>query len=148
MGEVTRQAAEFAPFTAAEGRRIKVETETGGLCVDADAEALGLAVRNLIDNTLKYSPGREAVWVKCELRKERVAIMVRDEGIGIHEGERRKIFAKFVRGSAAEKANATGTGLGLAMVEHIAEAHGGEIHVESEPGKGSVFTLLLPARKS
>jgi len=76
--------------------------------------------------------------------RERVAIRVRDEGLGIPAAERRAIFRKFVRGSAAASANVKGSGVGLAMVRHIVAAHGGEITVASEPGQGSTFTILLP----
>ncbi len=138
-------AAEFEPFLSAEGRRIEVSVSTDGQWVEADPEALSLALRNLIDNALKYSPGRPAVWVDCAGSGEHVAIRVRDEGIGIGAGEQRAIFRKFVRGSGAQQVNAKGTGVGLAMVQHIVRAHGGEIQLESEPGKGSTFTVLLPA---
>ena len=73
-----------------------------------------------------------------------LAIYVRDEGTGIPGGEQAQIFNKFYRGSEAKARGVKGTGLGLAMVRHIVEGHGGEIRVESEPGRGSTFTLILP----
>jgi signal transduction histidine kinase len=145
---VERVAAEFEPFVSAAGRSIEVSAPGNGQRVEADPEALALALRNLIDNALKYSPGRPAVWVECAGDGPRVAIRVRDEGLGISPGERRAIFRKFVRGSAAGKVHAKGTGVGLAMVQRIVRAHGGEIQLESEPGRGSTFTVLLPAVKS
>jgi signal transduction histidine kinase len=71
-------------------------------------------------------------------------ISVVDRGVGIPPSEHRSIFGKFVRGRGAIDANITGTGVGLAIVQRIVSAHGGEVRVESEPGQGSTFTLLLP----
>ena len=74
-----------------------------------------------------------------------VAIRVRDEGPGIARSERKAIFRKFVRGTAAAAANVRGSGLGLAMVRHIVTAHRGAVTLASQPGQGSTFTILLPA---
>jgi len=72
---------------------------------------------------------------------------VRDRGLGLAAGEQQQIFKKFVRVASARTAGVKGTGLGLAMVRHIVAAHGGEVHVESQPGGGSTFTVLLPIEK-
>ena len=142
---VERVAAEFTPQIAASGRHIELHA-AGGVCpIDADPEALSVALRNLVDNALKYSPGCPTVWVEWGQEKQRVAIRVRDRGVGIPVSERRAIFRKFFRGTAAAVANVKGSGVGLAMVRHIVAAHGGEISVVSEPGEGSTFTILLPA---
>ena len=77
-----------------------------------------------------------------------IAIRVRDQGLGIPRGEHTEIFRKFVRGAAAKAENIKGTGIGLAMVDHIVKAHGGEVRLQSEPGAGSAFTLLLPCHGS
>ena len=115
--------------------------------VQADREALARALWNLLDNAVKYSPQNKTVWVKAACENGRVAISVSDKGLGIAPHERKKIFKKFVRAASAEAAGAKGTGLGLTMVEHIVAAHGGQMHVESEPGVGSTFTILLPSAK-
>jgi len=73
-----------------------------------------------------------------------LAIRVRDRGIGIPAPEQQDILRKFVRGTAAVAAGVKGTGIGLAMVKHLVDAHGGTLRLESEPGKGSTFTILLP----
>jgi signal transduction histidine kinase len=73
----------------------------------------------------------------------RAEISVKDSGLGIPRNEHRDIFRKFVRGAAAKAHAIKGTGVGLAMVKHIVECHGGEIHLESEPGAGSTFTIVL-----
>ena len=85
------------------------------------------------------------MWVEWGEEAGYVAIRVRDRGPGIADWERKAIFRKFVRGSAAAAANVKGSGVGLAMVRHIVAAHRGEIRVASEPGRGSTFTMLLPA---
>jgi len=141
---IEQVVAEFAPA----GRRIEVAGGRNGASIEADPEALSVALRNLIENAIKYSPDRPAVWVEWSRQGERLAIRVRDEGIGIPAAERKLIFEKFARGSGAAAANVRGTGVGLAMVRHIVAAHGGEIQLESEPGKGSTFTVLLPAGKA
>ncbi|MBV8902930.1 MAG: sensor histidine kinase, partial [Acidobacteriia bacterium] len=102
-------------------------------------------LRNLVDNAIKYSPGRPAVWLEWGMENGCVAIRVRDDGLGISRSERKAIFRRFVRGSAASAGNVKGSGLGLAMVRHIVSAHGGEILVASQPGQGSTFTMLLPS---
>jgi signal transduction histidine kinase len=112
--------------------------------IRADAEALGRAVWNLLDNAVKYSPDRTTVWVNVSQHDGRVAIAVRDEGVGIAPAQRDAIFKKFVRGTSSDGHAVKGTGIGLAMVKHIVEAHGGAIHVESEVGRGSTFAILLP----
>jgi two-component system sensor histidine kinase SenX3 len=109
---------------------------------------MAVALRNLIDNALKYSPLCPTVWVGWGVTGERVAIHVRDRGAGIAKSEHRAIFGKFVRGSAAAAANVKGSGLGLAMVRHIVAAHGGEITVASRLGEGSTFTIFLPAAEA
>jgi two-component system sensor histidine kinase SenX3 len=75
-------------------------------------------------------------------------IRVRDHGMGIPREVQKEIFRNFVRGADAKARNIQGTGIGLAMVDHIVKAHGGEIQVQSEPGTGSTFTLLLPSHES
>jgi signal transduction histidine kinase len=94
---------------------------------------------------MKYSPQEPVVWVDWSMKEGQIAIRVRDQGAGITDAERKAIFRKFVRGSAAASGNVRGSGVGLAMVRHIVDAHHGEIKVTSEPGSGSTFTVLLPA---
>ena len=113
--------------------------------VQADREALSRAIWNLLDNAVKYSPDCRTVWVELECDPQRVAIGVRDHGLGIPVHEQREIFEKFVRGADSKARRIKGTGIGLAMVRHIVQAHGGEILLVSQPGEGSRFTVSLPA---
>jgi len=115
--------------------------------VKVDREALARALWNLLDNAVKYSPQNKAVWAKATCENGWVAISVSDKGIGIAPNDQRRIFKKFVRATSAEAGGARGTGLGLTMVEHIVAAHGGQVHLDSEPGIGSTFTIVLPIAK-
>ena len=143
-GEFAEHAA--AAFERETGQSREIKRAGQNHCwIRADAEALEVALRNLLDNAVKYSPPDTNVGVAWSHTGTQVAIQVRDEGMGIPAAERRSIFEKFVRGSAAAALNVKGTGVGLAMVRQIVAAHGGEIRLESEPGKGSRFTILLPA---
>ena len=140
-GDVARQ---FEADPAARGHRVHVAGDAEAGCVLADRDALARALWNLFDNAAKYSPGAEAIWVDLMREPASILIRVRDAGLGIPAAEQREIFAKFVRGSTAKAENIGGTGIGLAMVRHIALAHGGSVDVESQPGAGSTFTLRLP----
>jgi signal transduction histidine kinase len=113
-----------------------------------DREAIGQAVLNLLDNAVKYSDGGRRIEVRLALSGERLALRITDYGIGIPGHEQGKIFEKFYRVSTGLVHNTKGSGLGLTIVRHIVDAHGGEIVVESAPGKGSRFTILLPGRSS
>jgi signal transduction histidine kinase len=116
-----------------------------GAMVHADREALSQALWNLLDNAVKYSDPSRFVHVEVEHGRE-IALRVRDRGPGIPASEWKQVFRKFARGSAARVGNVRGTGIGLAMVRHIVEAHGGRVTLDSEPGSGSTFTIVLPAK--
>jgi len=139
--------AEFQEKAAAQGYRVELELAGEYPLIHVDREALGLALRNLLDNAVKYSPDCRTVWVEMARERDRLAIRVRDEGMGIPASEQKEIFKRFVRGTGSRAANIQGTGIGLAMARHIIEAHDGEIRLESEPGRGSTFTILLPLEK-
>ena len=136
--------SEFAQSPASLGYEIKLETPGEGAMVKADPEALGRVLRNLLDNAVKYSPEHRTVWVEVTRAAGRCAVSVKDRGIGIPVQEKKEIFRKFRRGTQAKTLNIKGTGIGLAMAKTIIGAHGGEISVESVPGEGSVFRVLLP----
>jgi signal transduction histidine kinase len=144
---VNNLVVEFREKAEAIGYR--VELTHMGTCslIQADREALGLALRNLLDNAVKYSPDCRTVWVETLCEDGRLFIRVRDNGIGIPASERKKIFKRFMRGGGSRTAHIQGTGIGLSMARQIVEAHDGEIRLESEPGKGSTFTILLPVEE-
>jgi signal transduction histidine kinase len=141
---VRAAVADFSADAAANGFRVETNLASGPATVQADEEALRRAIRNLLENAMKYSPECRTVWVDGEVNDHRVLISVRDQGIGIDPREQRVIFQKFVRGNAAKKAGIKGTGIGLSMVQQISEALGGEIRLQSKVGAGSTFTIVLP----
>jgi two-component system phosphate regulon sensor histidine kinase PhoR len=109
-----------------------------------DPSLLQQAVSNLIDNAVRHSEAGTTVQVEAKQTPDRVEIAVRDQGCGIEERHLPRIFERFYRVDTARSRAAGGTGLGLSIVRHIARIHGGEVTVESAPGKGSTFTLRLP----
>src|SRR5438309_4104252 len=112
--------------------------------VRVDREAIARAVVNLVNNALKYSDGEKFLGVKLYRDNGAVKLEVVDHGIGITRREQSKIFEKFYRTGDPLVHNTKGSGLGLSLVRHITEAHGGDIAVESTPGKGSRFILSMP----
>lgn len=112
--------------------------------MDADPEALTRALWNLLDNAVKYSGESRMIWVSAARRNGSVAISVQDHGLGIPGHEQAEIFRKFVRGAASRVNGIKGTGIGLTMVRQIVAAHGGQVKVESTPGEGSTFTIVIP----
>jgi signal transduction histidine kinase len=143
--ELVRAAiTDMSEQAAADGFRVEIKLDSAEASVRADEEAFRRAVRNLLENAMKYSPVCRTVWVDGAVADHKVTISVRDQGMGIEAAEQAQIFQKFVRGDAAKRAGIKGTGIGLAMVQQISEAIGGEIRLESEPGVGSTFTLVLP----
>jgi signal transduction histidine kinase len=135
---------EYRAHAGANGHAIEAAFSADRLVVEADREAMQRAVRNLLDNAVKYSPGAATVWVSTACDDGLAVVRVRDEGIGIPAHEQPRIFDEFVRGDAAKRACIRGTGIGLAMVKAIIGAHHGDVHVLSEVGRGSTFELRLP----
>jgi signal transduction histidine kinase len=111
--------------------------------VRGDRERLRQVLTNLLDNAVKYSPECRTVWVEMSRQSDQISIEVQDQGIGIPIAEQREIFDRFVRGGDSKTRRISGTGIGLAMVREIVRAHGGEILLTSEPGRGSRFTVVL-----
>jgi signal transduction histidine kinase len=139
---VTTTVDEFRSEVAPHGYRVTLEAVDAGP-VNADREAVSRALRNLLDNAAKYSPECRDIGVAVARVNGSVAISVRDRGVGIPADEQSTIFEQFVRGRAARSAGIRGTGIGLAMVRHIVEAHGGDVQFTSAVGEGSTFTILL-----
>ena len=141
-------AGEFRRESVAAGREVTCEIEERLSPIRADREALSRALWNLLENAGKYSEPGRPIHVFARSSGDSVLVGVRDEGIGIPATEHRRIFQKFVRGADATRAGVRGVGLGLALVTRIAEAHGGSVRLESQPGHGSTFTLVLPCLES
>jgi signal transduction histidine kinase len=129
---------------ATTGFHVAVDLYPEPIELRADGDAVTAAVVNLISNAIKYSGGRREIGVRTARRRNVATVSVSDRGIGISESEKTRIFEAFYRSSDRAASSVAGTGLGLALVHHIVAAHGGSIEVESIPGEGSTFTLLLP----
>jgi signal transduction histidine kinase len=147
--EIVRGSVEeFRREPAAAEHQLVCEVEEGLPPIRADREALSRAFWNLLENAGKYSEAGTPIRVFARRQGDSVLVGVGDQGTGIPFGEHEKIFEKFVRGADAKRAGVRGVGIGLALVKRIAEAHGGSIQVESELGRGSTFTLVLPCHES
>jgi signal transduction histidine kinase len=116
--------------------------------VEIDADAISQVFVNLLDNAVKYSGDSKKIRVALGQRDGFVTVAVTDYGIGIPREEQSKIFEKFYRVSTGLIHDVKGSGLGLSLVKHIVAAHRGKVTVESEPGKGSAFTIHLPVTES
>jgi signal transduction histidine kinase len=116
--------------------------------IPLDADALGQAVANLIDNAVKYSGSSRKVIVRALSEDGNVAIGVQDFGIGLDPKEKARVFERFYRGGDELTRSVKGTGLGLTLVKQIVEGHGGRVTVESELGHGSTFTLRIPLERA
>jgi two-component system phosphate regulon sensor histidine kinase PhoR len=135
---------DFRPRLEQQGFRIELDLPEGLPPVRGDAVMLQHCVFNLLDNALKYSRTRREVRVSVEARDGAVAASVTDRGIGIAPEDQKRIFEKFVRVETGLVHDVKGAGLGLSLVQQIVRAHGGRVEVESSPGEGSTFTVVLP----
>ena len=145
MTQVVRECTSlFAPLAEDKGLTLTCDAEPG-IWVNGDLRKLQRAMANLVDNAIKYTPAPGTVDIRAFPDKkdtERISVSVEDSGIGIDADALPKIFDRFFR---CDQSRATsGSGLGLSLARAIADAHGGDINVVSEPGKGSRFTLSLP----
>ena len=113
-----------------------------------DREAMAQAISNLVDNAIKYSGEVKQISIKTATRGPDLSIEIADHGIGIPRAEQAKVFEKFYRVGNGLVHDVKGSGLGLSLVKHIVEAHKGAITVESDAGKGSRFTILLPLARN
>jgi CheY-like chemotaxis protein/anti-sigma regulatory factor (Ser/Thr protein kinase) len=141
--DATRPAAE------AKGITVTVEAEEGVSSVLADGDRIQQVVWNLLSNAVKFTSEGGAVRVRVARRDSRVEIAVADDGMGIEPRVLPFVFERFRQGDASSTRAHGGLGLGLAIVRHIVELHGGTVHAESAgPGQGSTFTISLPMREA
>ena len=145
LEDVAAEAVESARPRADElGIELRLNTEASAT-VRADAGRIGQTLDNLISNALKFTPAGGRVDVRVIDRRDRVVIEVADTGLGIATADQRRLFERFYRTSAATEAAIPGVGLGLSVSKAIVEGHGGTIDVSSEEGRGTTFTIELPA---
>jgi len=152
LSEVASRAVEMLRYRAKQ-QDTSFDLEVEPAPVVFDARAVELAIINLIDNALKYAKGTESVRVAVTAVAEEdgggATVSIADGGHGIEPADQERIFDRFVRGRGAQDMHVRGSGIGLALVKHIAETHGGRVRVESpwtEDGKGTVFEVHFPAR--
>ncbi len=123
---------------------IRVSPEPPEIEIACDRRQMRSALMNLLDNAIKYSGPHQPVEVGAHLVGDRIALVVRDHGIGIPTRDLERIFERFYRVDRARSRETGGTGLGLAIVRHVAQAHGGDVTVDSREGEGSTFTIQVP----
>ena len=144
INDLVREAVDQCETTSG-ARNIWVSiTEGPDATVLGDREQLIMAIHNLIENAINYSPENTKVSVTTNIEEDIVEISVADQGIGIPEEELDRIFERFYRVDPARSRETGGTGLGLSIVKHVSTKHGGEVKVWSSPNVGSTFALRLP----
>ncbi|MFC6286742.1 sensor histidine kinase [Nocardioides sp. GCM10027113] len=141
---VRERLAAVAPSVAAAGLELDVDVPDS-LPASVDVRRMGQVVDNLLSNAVKYTPTGGRVTLTLTETAEGAELAVADTGIGISALDLEQLFTRFYRAREAERRAIQGIGLGLSIVRAIVDGHGGRIEVESEPGRGSVFRVVLPA---
>jgi signal transduction histidine kinase len=143
--EVVRSTFEAYGFHIRElGFEVESHFPSEPILVSIDKDAVSQALLNLLSNATQYSDERKHICVEVKKDARVAQVSVIDEGVGIPKKEQDKVFEKFYRAATAKTKETRGVGLGLTLVKNIVEAHSGSIEVQSEEGKGSIFTLSLP----
>jgi signal transduction histidine kinase len=145
LDEVANSAVRAMQFPLAQqGFQLHVNIDEDLPELQADSDAVQQAILNLLTNAMKYSGDAREIDLRVLARNGDAVIEVADRGLGLAPDEQKRIFEKFYRAPSHESRLIAGTGLGLTLVAHIAKAHGGNVRVESEPGAGSTFSILIP----
>jgi signal transduction histidine kinase len=145
LADVVRSAAQAMQYPLEQlGFKLTVSIDESIPSIEADPDALQQAILNLLSNAMKYSGSSPAIELNLRSGEREAVIEVIDHGIGIPQDEQPRIFEKFYRVRSKETESVAGTGLGLTLVKHTAEAHGGRVEVSSAPGQGSTFSMHLP----
>jgi signal transduction histidine kinase len=145
LEDVADSAARAMQFPLAQqGFRLRFSVERDIPELRADPDAIQQAILNLLTNAMKYSGDAREIDLRLGARNGDAVIEVVDHGLGIAADEQKHIFEKFYRAPSHESRLIAGTGLGLTLVAHIVKAHGGRVEVESAPGSGSTFSILIP----
>ncbi len=126
-----------------DGFVLRSHLPTGTVCLSVDRDGVKQALINLIDNAIKYSTDRKEIDVYLIEQGDKIKIQVKDRGMGVRREDQKRIFEKFYRSPSASRHNPKGIGLGLKIVRHIMDAHGGSVELSSEEGEGSTFGLVF-----
>jgi signal transduction histidine kinase len=144
--DVVRSAADAMQYPLAQkGFELRLTIEDGLPPILADADAMEQAILNLLTNAMKYSGNSRSIHLNLKRSGDDVLIEVIDRGLGIDAAEQVRIFDRFYRVRSETTDRITGAGLGLTLVRHIVDAHGGRLDLASEPGQGSTFSVRIPA---
>lgn len=143
LAAVVSEASERAQLLALK-KEITIKKVLETVTVPGDSELLEYAIYNLIANAVKYSPNGSSITVSVRSDPRFASVAVADQGCGIEVAEQSRIFERFYRANKHREERESGTGVGLALVKEIVTQHGGRIEVDSQPGKGSRFSLFLP----
>jgi heavy metal sensor kinase len=145
LNDAIKDCARAAQVLATrKGVRLTTENNSVSIDLNGDKELIMRMILNLLDNAVKYTPAGGEISLALTRQNGNAEIVVRDTGIGIPETDRQLIFDRFYRVDKARSRALGGAGLGLSIVRWIVEVHGGEIHIDSAPGRGSTFTVDLP----
>ena len=128
--------------------QVTLHKECEPVSIEASAKQLRELIMNLVSNGIKYNHPGGNVWVEISARGTDMCVRVRDDGCGIRKEDQDRIFERFYRVDKGRSKKMGGTGLGLSIVKHIAEYYNGHIELESEPGKGSCFTVTIPGNQT
>lgn len=134
----------------AEKYKVKINVSCESISISADKRRIKQAIHNLVDNSIKFSDKSKEeryVNISVEKKEENLSIIIEDNGIGISQEDKEKIFEKFYRGDRSLTYEVPGTGLGLTIVQEIIKLHGGKINVNSTLGEGTTFELVIPYGK-
>lgn len=144
LSNVVRQQTDQIESDASAKQMVVTRSIVPRILVKGDAQQLGLMIRNLLDNAVRYTREGGGVTVEVSRLDDEAVVSVSDTGMGIPLEAQSRVFERFYRVDRARSRDRGGTGLGLAIVKHVAELHGGSVRVHSELGEGSTFTASLP----
>lgn len=136
---------QIASLVEAKGQQIHVSIPPTPIMLNIDKDKLGMAIKNLLNNAMRFTPSGGTIWLEISSHRSEVRIRVRDDGLGLSEGELERIFQKFYQVEDHMRRSHEGLGLGLAIVKAVADGHQGRVWAESEGlGTGCTFTIALP----
>ncbi|MDF1566895.1 MAG: ATP-binding protein [Spirochaetaceae bacterium] len=146
LGSLAEEVCDLYGFVAEDrGQLLRLDTP-GPVPIDGDPVRIRQIMGNLVDNAIKYGPEGGCVDVRCGSSEDKAFVDVLDDGPGVSESEKTRVFERLYRGDRSR--GSRGLGLGLSMVKALTEAHGGTVSVSREPGRGAKFRIVLPALNS
>jgi signal transduction histidine kinase len=145
---MTQMSDEWKILCREKGVTLEVNLPDTTIAIRTDPVLFQIVLQNFVTNAVKYTQSNHEVHVRSRREGDRLIFSVQDTGMGIPVNEQKRVFEKFFRAHNVRTMDTDGTGLGLYISKAIAERLGGRIFFESTEGKGSTFTLILPAKKN